>query len=259
MTPEEVADLWVAFKNDPTNIPLRNQLVELYYPLLKHQAIMIKRRLPEQVELDNLVSAGVFGLMDAIDAFDLSRGVKFKTYCIQRMRGAMLDEMREMDWVPRLVRTHAKKLTRAIEKLTTLLGRKPTESEVMSELRITRRELEKMMLDVEVAVVKSLDEEYIENTSHAGAKYQSRVIRVPDYHTKEPQESARREDWLLTATRGLDRTDRLIVVLYYYSGLTMRSIGALLGLSESRVSQMHGAIITRLRSKYSVLQELPCR
>src|SRR4051812_20087530 len=109
LTAEDVQQLWLAFKADPSSQELRNRLVELYLPLVKYNGERIWARLPEGVELDDLVSAGVFGLMDAIDAFDLSRGVKFETYCVPRIRGAMLDELRTMDWVPRLVRsTHTK-------------------------------------------------------------------------------------------------------------------------------------------------------
>ncbi|MGH7134639.1 MAG: sigma-70 family RNA polymerase sigma factor, partial [Pirellulales bacterium] len=112
---EDVAQLWEAFKADQSNQELRNRLVETYLPLVKYNGERIWSRLPEGVELDDLVSAGVFGLMDAIDAFDLSRGVKFETYCVPRIRGAMLDELRTMDWVPRLVRSKASKLNEAIK------------------------------------------------------------------------------------------------------------------------------------------------
>src|SRR5687768_1204747 len=107
LAPEDVAQLWETFKRDLSNQELRNRLVELYLPLVKYNGERIWSRLPEGVELDDLISAGVFGLMDAIDAFDLSRGVKFETYCVPRIRGAMLDELRTMDWVPRLVRSKA--------------------------------------------------------------------------------------------------------------------------------------------------------
>ncbi len=115
VAPEDVEQLWIEFKADITNQELRNRLVEIYLPLVKYNGERIWARLPEGVELDDLISAGVFGLMDAIDAFDLSRGVKFETYCVPRIRGAMLDELRTMDWVPRLVRSKASKLNEAIK------------------------------------------------------------------------------------------------------------------------------------------------
>src|SRR5580765_3554102 len=126
LAPEDVAQIWQAFKADPSNQDLRNRLVEMYLPLVKYNAARIWSRLPEGVELDDLISAGVFGLMDAIDAFDLERGVKFETYCVPRIRGAMLDELRTMDWVPRLVRSKASKLEEARKTLEVEHGRPPT-------------------------------------------------------------------------------------------------------------------------------------
>ena len=114
---EDVEQLWIDFKKDISNQELRNRLVELYLPLVKYNGERIWARLPDGVELDDLISAGVFGLMDAIDAFDMSRGVKFETYCVPRIRGAMLDELRTMDWVPRLVRSKASKLNEALKTL----------------------------------------------------------------------------------------------------------------------------------------------
>jgi RNA polymerase sigma factor for flagellar operon FliA len=139
---EDVTQIWEAFKGDPSNQELRNRLVEMYLPLVKYNGERIWSRLPEGVELDDLVSAGVFGLMDAIDAFDLSRGVKFETYCVPRIRGAMLDELRTMDWVPRLVRSKASKLNEAIKTLETKLGRHPSETELATQLSISVPELE---------------------------------------------------------------------------------------------------------------------
>src|SRR5580700_2228452 len=153
---EEVTQIWEAFKADPNNQDRRNRLVEMYLPLVKYNGERIWSRLPEGVELDDLVSAGVFGLMDAIDAFDLSRGVKFETYCVPRIRGAMLDELRTMDWVPRLVRSKASKLNEGIKTLEAKLGRSPTEVELAEQMQISVAELEKMMLDANAVGLISL-------------------------------------------------------------------------------------------------------
>src|SRR5271156_2389870 len=141
MAPEDVAQIWQQFKADPDNQDMRNRLVEMYLPLVKYNAERIWSRLPEGVELDDLISAGVFGLMDAIDAFDLLRGVKFETYCVPRIRGAMLDELRTMDWVPRLVRSKASKLNEALKTLEARLGRAPTEIEMAEYMQISVQEL----------------------------------------------------------------------------------------------------------------------
>src|ERR1700742_1857343 len=143
-SPEEIAEIWKEFKADPKNKALRNRLIEQYLPLVKYNGERIWSRLPDGVELDDLISAGVFGLMDAINAFNLNRGVKFETYCVPRIRGAMLDELRTMDWVPRLVRSKASKLNEALKTLETRLGRAPSEHELAEQLAISVAELEKM-------------------------------------------------------------------------------------------------------------------
>src|SRR5512145_1381357 len=137
----DIETVWKRYKADPSNKELRNLLVEHYLPLVKYNGERIWARLPEGVELDDLVSAGIFGLMDAIDAFDMTRGVKFETYCVPRIRGAMLDELRTMDWVPRLVRSKASKLNEATKQLEARLGRHPTEAELAAQLELSVEDL----------------------------------------------------------------------------------------------------------------------
>src|SRR6186713_3641044 len=139
----EIDEIWKKYKADQTSQELRNRLVENYLPLVKYNGERIWARLPEGVELDDLVSAGIFGLMDAIDAFDMSRGVKFETYCVPRIRGAMLDELRTMDWVPRLVRSKASKLNEATKTMEAKLGPHPTEIELASHMELSVEDLEK--------------------------------------------------------------------------------------------------------------------
>src|SRR5258705_6881523 len=166
LAPEDVGQIWQTFKSDQDNQELRNQLVERYLPLVKYNAERIWSRLPEGVELDDLVSAGIFGLMDAIDAFDMSRGVKFETYCVPRIRGAMLDELRTMDWVPRLVRSKASKLNEALKTLEAKLGRTPTEIELSEHMTISVPELEKMMLEASAVNLISLNKKWYETDSY---------------------------------------------------------------------------------------------
>jgi RNA polymerase sigma factor for flagellar operon FliA len=208
----DIPEIWLKFKADPENQDLRNRLVEQYLPLVKYNGERIWARLPEGVELDDLVSAGIFGLMDAIDAFDLSRGVKFETYCVPRIRGAMLDELRTMDWVPRLVRSKASKLNEAMKTLEAKYGRAPSEQELAEHMQISLAELEKMVLDANAVNLISLNKKWYETDS-------------------------------------LNRNERLIIILYYYEELTMKEIGATLDLSESRVSQMHSSIMQRLQGQ----------
>jgi RNA polymerase sigma factor for flagellar operon FliA len=241
-----VEQLWIEFKKDITNQELRNRLVEIYLPLVKYNGERIWARLPEGVELDDLISAGVFGLMDAIDAFDLARGVKFETYCVPRIRGAMLDELRTMDWVPRLVRSKASKLNEAIKNVEARLGRQPSEVELAGELGITVAELEKMMLDANAVNLISLNKKWYETDSYKDVR---EIDILEDKKGEDPTRRIQKNDLMRLVTKGLNRNERLIIILYYYEELTMKEIGATLDLSESRVSQMHSSIVQRLQSQ----------
>jgi len=246
VAPEDVEQLWIEFKKDISNQELRNRLVEIYLPLVKYNGERIWARLPEGVELDDLISAGVFGLMDAIDAFDLSRGVKFETYCVPRIRGAMLDELRTMDWVPRLVRSKASKLNEAVKNLEARLGRQPTEHELAAELQISVQELEKMMLDANAVNLISLNKKWYETDSYKDVR---EIDILEDKKGEDPTKRIQKNDLMRLVTKGLNRNERLIIILYYYEELTMKEIGATLDLSESRVSQMHSSIVQRLQGQ----------
>ena len=246
IAPEDVEQLWIEFKRDPSNQTMRNRLVELYLPLVKYNGERIWSRLPEGVELDDLISAGVFGLMDAIDAFDLSRGVKFETYCVPRIRGAMLDELRTMDWVPRLVRSKASKLNEALKTLEARLGRHPNEQELAEELGISVPELEKMILDANAVNLISLNKKWYETDSYKDVR---EIDILEDKKGEDPTRRIQKSDLMRLVTKGLNRNERLIIILYYYEELTMKEIGATLDLSESRVSQMHSSIVQRLQGQ----------
>src|SRR5690606_19532543 len=166
VAPDEITQLWLDYKRDPQNKEYRNRLVENYLPLVRYNGERIWSRLPDGVELDDLISAGVFGLMDAIDAFDMSRGVKFETYCVPRIRGATLDELRTMDWVPRLVRSKASKPNEATKQLETQMGRAPTEVELAAHMGISVPELEKMILDANAVGLISLNKKWYETDSY---------------------------------------------------------------------------------------------
>ncbi len=243
---EDIAQVWEAFKADQENQDYRNRLVEQYLPLVKYNGERIWARLPEGVELDDLISAGVFGLMDAIDAFDMTRGVKFETYCVPRIRGAMLDELRTMDWVPRLVRSKASKLNEAMKTLEAKLGRTPTEIELSQRLEISVGELEKMMVEANAVGLISLDKKWYETDSYKDVR---EIDILEDKKGEDPTRRIQKSDLMRLVTKGLNRNERLIIILYYYEELTMKEIGATLDLSESRVSQMHSSIVQRLQSQ----------
>jgi RNA polymerase sigma factor for flagellar operon FliA len=242
-SPEEMAEIWKDFKAQPTE-ELRNRLVEHYLPLVKYNGERIWSRLPDGVELDDLVSAGVFGLMDAINAFDLNRGVKFETYCVPRIRGAMLDELRTMDWVPRLVRSKASKLNEAMKALEAKNGRAPNENELAEHMGMSVAELEKMITDANAVNLISLNKKWYETDSYKDVR---EIDILEDKKGEDPTRRIQKSDLMRLVTKGLNRNERLIIILYYYEELTMKEIGATLDLSESRVSQMHSAIVQRLQ------------
>jgi RNA polymerase sigma factor for flagellar operon FliA len=243
---EDIFEVWQAYKKDPSDQSLRNRLMERYFPLVKYNGERIWQRLPDGVELDDLVSAGVFGLMDAIDAFDMSRGVKFETYCVPRIRGAMLDELRTMDWVPRLVRSKASKLGEANKQLEARLGRTPTGLELATHMGLDVKELERMMVDASAVNLISLNKKWYETDSYKDVR---EIDILEDKKGEDPTRRIQKNDLMRLVTKGLNRNERLIIILYYYEELTMKEIGATLDLSESRVSQMHSSIVQRLQAQ----------
>jgi RNA polymerase sigma factor for flagellar operon FliA len=224
----------------------RNLLMENYRPLVRYVAERLHSKLPDKVELDDLISAGNFGLMDALEAFDPERGVKFETYCSPRVRGSILDELRSMDWVPRLVRARAHQLSKATQSLEANLGRKPTEQETAKEMKLDSEEFDRLRRDANAISVVSLNTKYGEDE---GEKDLREIDVLKDGKSSDPLTEAQKRDLKNLLTKGLTRAERLIIVLYYYEEMTMKEIGATLDLSESRVSQMHSSIVARLKAQ----------
>jgi RNA polymerase sigma factor for flagellar operon FliA len=223
---------------------LRNALIEKYLPIVRYSAERIHAKLPDEVELDDLISVGVFGLMDAIAAFDPERGIKFETYCAPRIRGAILDELRSMDWVPRLVRSRANKLTAAARQLEAELGRTPTGEEMARRLSVPVGEYERMAKDAHAIGMVSLSRKLFEGE---GGQDVTEVDILEDRRAVDPIRETQRRDLKRLIASSLSRAERLILILYYFEQMTMKEVGAALDLSESRVSQMHSSILTRLR------------
>lgn len=240
-----IEQIWEQFFQT-RNEQSRNLLMEHYRGLVKYCAERVHSKLPDKVELDDLISAGTFGLMDAIDAFDKTRGVKFETYCSPRIRGSILDELRSMDWVPRLVRARAHQLSRATHSLETHLGRKPTEKELAEELQMNMDEFIRLQRDANAVSLVSLTTNYNDDD---GDKDVREIDIIKDERSSNPVIEAQKRDLKGLLTKGLTRAERLIIVLYYYEEMTMKEIGATLDLSESRVSQMHSSIIARLKAQ----------
>jgi RNA polymerase sigma factor for flagellar operon FliA len=240
-----IEKIWEQFHKTRSD-HFRNCLMKYYIYIVKYTAERLYSKLPDKVELDDLISAGIFGLMDAIDAFDPDRGVKFETYCSPRIRGSILDELRSMDWVPRLVRARAHQLAKAMQSLETHLGRKPTEKETAKELDMDMDEFDRLRRDANAVSLVSLNTQY---TDSEGEKDIREIDVIKDGKSKSPVIESQKRDLKNLLTKGLTRAERLIVVLYYYEEMTMKEIGATLDLSESRVSQMHSSIIARLKAQ----------
>jgi RNA polymerase sigma factor for flagellar operon FliA len=244
--------LWTAYaaaksrRDDARIEDIRNRLIERYHEVVRFTAERMHTRLPNEVDVNDLMSAGLFGLMDAIDAFDPARGVKFETYCAPRIRGAIFDELRAMDWVPRLVRSRTAKVERVRKEFELTHGRKPTDEEVSRRMNVSGAEYDKLQKDSRPVGIVSLDRKAFESDS-------SREVRevdvIEDGRQPNPMEIVQRGDLQTLITKGLSRAERLIVILYYYEEMTMKEIGLTLDLSESRVSQMHSSILARLKAQ----------
>ncbi len=241
----DIKEIWIEYQKTGSG-ELRNFLLTKYLHLVKYNADRIHTKLPVEVDVEDLQSAGIFGLMDAIDAFDMDRGVKFETYCAPRIRGAILDELRSMDWVPRLVRSRTSKVEGARKRLTMKMGRQPTDTEVASELDMSMNEFNKIVKDSGAVGVVSIHRKWFETDSNKDVR-EIDVLR--DERQPNPLSQVQRRDLKDLMTKGLSRAERLILVLYYYEEMTMKEIGQTLDLSESRVSQMHSSILARLKAQ----------
>jgi RNA polymerase sigma factor FliA len=241
-----INDVWTLYqkKRDES---VRNWLMEKYLPLVRYNAERIHTRLPDEVDVEDLMSAGVFGLMDAIDAFDLSRKVKFETYCAPRIRGAILDELRHMDWVPRLVRHRSGRVEQARQEIEKRTGMAATDDDVAKLLNVSGEELEKLTRDSRTVMTRSLSARCFQ--SDGGGRDVREIDIIRDESQANPLTDVQSRDLKELMTKGLSRSERLIIILYYYESMTMKEIGATLDLSESRVSQMHSSILARLKSQ----------
>lgn len=250
MDKNHVARLWIEYKRTGAKEHF-DGLVESYVPLVRYTAERIWGKLPKGVELDDLFSAGVFGLMGAIEAFDIGRGVKFETYCTPRIRGAILDQLRSEDWVPRLVRSRAHRIDAAWDCLRVELGRNPTEEEMAQHMGLPMAEFYHIVKEANAVAMTSLDRRWGDDEED-GVK---ELDIVRDTRSEDPIRQIQKKDLKELITKGLNKKERLIIVLYYYEELTMKEIGETLALSESRVSQMHAAILLRLRKLLSDRKE----
>ena len=224
----------------------RDAMILEYIPLVKYHANVLKMRLPAHIEQDDLISSGIVGLIDAIDRFDVSRGIKFKTYAEFRIRGGMLDYLREMDWFPRSVRQRASNLQAVYSRLEVVLGRPPEEEEVAAHLKISLPELQKELLAVAGLSVFSLD---ASKEDEADSAILRSLAEAAMDKGKEEELLRELKEILGKAIDLLPDKEKQLIALYYYEDLTMKEIGRLLSLGEPRICQLHNQAVLRLRGK----------
>jgi RNA polymerase sigma factor for flagellar operon FliA len=247
-----IVALWRHYGDTHEQDP-RDRLMLHYAPLVKYVAGRVGTGLPAHVDVADLVQSGIFGLADAIEKFEPERGLKFETYAMQRIRGAILDELRSQDWVPRSVRGRARDVERALERLGNQLQRTPTDAEVAAELQIGVSDLRDLYAQFQLTSVVALDELMV-----AGRGDASLAETLPDDGADDPVASLVDRDnrrQLADAIAQLVERDRIVVTLYYFENLTLAEIGRVLGVTESRVCQLHTRAVLRLRTKLAELAE----
>jgi RNA polymerase sigma factor for flagellar operon FliA len=241
--------LWIDFKATGDQA-LRERLIIHYSPLVKYVAGRVGVGLPPNIEQADLVSYGIFGLIDAIVKFDLERAIKFETYAINRIRGAIIDELRSIDWIPRSVRSKAKSVEKAYAELEAKLHRTPTEAEVAEHMGIALTDLHAIFSQVSYVNVVALDE-LLSVGGEKGDKL-SLVDTLEDTKAEDPVTAFEAEETkylLAQAINNLPEREKIVVTLYYYEGLTLAEIGKVLGVTESRICQMHTKAVMQMRVK----------
>jgi RNA polymerase sigma factor FliA len=245
--PDQLSELWAEFKEIHSS-GARERLILHYAPLVKYVASRVATGLPATVEQADLVSYGLFGLIDALEKFDMGRAIKFETYAIPRIRGAIIDELRAMDWVPRSVRFKAREIEKAYADLEAGLKRTPTDEEIAHHLRITPDELHDVVTQISFVSVMALDELLSVGGEH-GDRF-SLLDTLADATAMDPTSrilGSETRGLLARAINSLSEREKLVVTLYYFEGLTLAEIGEILGVTESRVCQIHTKAVGQLR------------
>lgn len=243
-----VDDLWREYKIE-SRLEAREKLILHYAPIVKYVAGRICANLPQNVDQGDIVSYGIFGLIDAVEKYDVEREVKFETYAISRIKGAIIDELRCLDWVPRSIRTRAKEIERAYVDLENRLKRIPTDEEVADALGISTDEYRDILAQVSSTSMLALDELW--SSSDRDDRI-SLIDTIEDTSSPEPSlafEFEEMKELLGQALNRLTEREKTVIALYYYDGLTLKEIGEILGVTESRVSQLHTKAVLRLRGK----------
>ena len=248
----ELRELWRRYKEQGDE-RARERLVVAYSPLVKFIAGRMASGLPSHVEEADLISYGLLGLIGAIERFDPDREIKFETFAVARVKGAIIDELRSLDWVPRSVRARARDVEKAHAKLEAELQRSPTDEEMAEQLKMTVEEFQDSLLEIANSSVLALDDLWTFADPEGGGGQISVLDTIHDPSAVDPETEAQAsevKDRLADAIESLPERERLVIALYYYENLTLREIGEVLGVTESRVSQLHTKAVIGLRSRF---------
>jgi len=240
---------WKQYKRTK-DVAIRERIIKQYAPLVKYVAGKVVVGMPGNVEFDDLVGYGVFGLLDAIEKFDPDKHVKFKTYAVTRIRGAIFDELRLQDWVPRSVRQKSRELEETVARLEANLGRVATDKEIADELGISIKEFEKLIMKISGTSILSLND--IWGNSDTGDTKLAILDNIESPKSMNPDVIVERSEIkkiIIHAIQELPDKEKKVLILYYYEDLTLKEVGAVLGVTESRVSQLHTKAVMRLRAK----------
>jgi len=245
-TENSANSLWESF-SETRNDKIREKLLFQYLPLVKQIAGGIIGKLPASVSIDELIDAGVIGLLESIDRYDTQASVKFETYAFTRVRGAMMDELRKMDWAPRSLREKTKRLDEAHRVLASKFGRQPSNEEIADHLKISLDKFHQISKEVGAVNPISLDKEIFSGTGESTNLYD--IVEEKDMITPlKSLEDKELKSLMVKEIEKLPRNEKLVIALYYYEELTLREIGDILNLSESRISQIHSKVVKKLKT-----------
>lgn len=241
---KKLEETWIAYKRDGSD-HTRNMLVEHYLPVVRFTSERLKAKLPSYVDVNDLYNIGVIGLMDALTKFDLDRGIKFETYSSLRIRGEIIDSIRRMDWVPRNLRNKSSNLEKAYQVLEHELGRMPANHELAEHLGMSDEELDELQREVNIKQLLSLDGKWTIDKDGE----MNRIEIAENMDKTDPGIDLNRSELREQIIKDLSEQEQMILIMYYYDELTMKEIGEVLGVTESRICQVHSQLISRLRHK----------
>jgi len=251
---ENEQEYWRRYKEEG-DMQARDDLIVQYSPLVKHVVGKVCKKMPPNVEFDDLIGYGTLGLIDAIEKFDYERGIKFKTYAIPRVRGAVLDELRARDWIPRSIRRKARRVQNAIRELENRHARAVDKDEIAEHMGMTTEELDELLVEISGTSLLSLDEMWNVDDDEDEVALQEVIEGDQKYEPGNVVDKEELKQLLADEIRELPETEQTVVTLYYYEDLTLREIGEVLDVTESRVSQIHSKAMTTMRSRLAHYEE----